>query len=176
VKFVDLAGKDPKKINDWINFAIDLYNASTAVLSIGFQASANVDVSVAKVGVDANAGSVDLLGVREGVFTPGVNTPQISKGVELNVGVISFSTGITTTDTGISKIKENTISVGVSAFEFYQTETTETNNFTNKSTTTTESGVKAADLKFSASLVFGIELGLNTEKAATALYNLLKTE
>ncbi len=176
VKFVDPDGRDPKNPAHWLQFAKDLYKASTAVISIGFQASANIDISVAKVGLDANAGSFDLIGVRDGTFTPGKNTPRTSKGVEIDAGVVSFSTGTTTTDTGKTTVTENNISIGVSVFEFYQTETIETNQSTSRSTTTTENGVKAADLKVKAALGLGVELGLDTEKTAKALYDLLTKE
>ena len=132
----------------------------------------SIDVSVLKIGIDANAGSIDLVGVRSGVFTPSENTPQINQGIDLNVGIVSF----TTTDTESTTVTEKSISVGVSVFEFYKKEITETYQATNQSTTTTDSGVKAADIKVKAAFIFGIELGLNIEKAANALYNLLKTE
>ena len=53
---------------------------------------------------------------------------------------------------------------------------TETNQSTNQSTTTTEGGVKVVDPKVKVALGLGIEIGVDAEKAARALYNLLKTE
>jgi hypothetical protein len=173
VRWIDSDGRDPRNPQHWVRFAKDLYKASTAVVSIGLQASANVDVSAAKLGVDVNAGVIDLLGVRDGVFTPNKNTPTITQGVDLSLGIVSFSTGTTTTDTGETTVTKDNISVSLSVFDFYETKTTETNQSTKESTTTIDNGVKASDIKVKAAAIFGIELGLDTEKAARALRDLL---
>ena len=129
-----------------------------------------------RAGVDVNAGAIDLLGVRDGVFTPNKNTPTITQGVDLNLGIVSFSTGTTTTDTGKTTVTKDNISASLSVFDFYETKITETNQSTKESTTTTESGVKASDIKVKAAAIFGIELGLDTERAARALRDLLNPE
>jgi hypothetical protein len=138
--------------------------------------AANVDLSAVKVGFDSNGGSIDLVGVRDGVITPSENTPQKNKGAEINIGIFSYETGTKETDNGETTTIEDKISVGVSIFEFYHTNTTEVNNSTDQSTTTTEEGVKAKDINVKASFLFGVELGLDVEKLANALHNLLKTD
>jgi RHS repeat-associated protein len=175
VKYVDPDGRDPKNWKHWVRFGVEMFQSSTAMLSVGMQATLDVDASLVKLGIDANAGSVDLLGVREGTLTPGKNTPQKNKGVEIDAGIISFEASNTETDTGKSTVSENKIAVGVSIFEFHHTEMTETNNSTNQSVITTENGVKATDMKAKVSFILGVEVGLNMQKAAEALARLLKT-
>ena len=82
VNRIDPDGRDPKKIKDWIKFGKSIYNASTAVITLGLQGVAKVKVGSVVVGIESNPGSFDLVGVRDGKFTPNKYTPTRESGGE----------------------------------------------------------------------------------------------
>lgn len=80
IRNIDPDGRDPKKLHDWIAFGKSVYKATTVVITVGFQGSAKANVGSVAVGVESNAGSFDLIGVRDGTFTPNKNTPTTQSG------------------------------------------------------------------------------------------------
>ena len=91
VRFIDPDGKDIKSWKDWKSFIKTIIKATTAVITVGFQAGGEIKVASKPVGAHLNAASVDVIGLRNGKFTPNANTPQIQKDASIGIGVVGAS-------------------------------------------------------------------------------------
>jgi RHS repeat-associated protein len=172
--FIDPDGRDPKKLGDWWKFAKAVYNATTAVITVGFQGVASIKVAGVPVGISANAGSFDLVGLRNGNFTPNKNTPVTQTGGEFSPGVFSISTNTTKTDNGATTTVEKKTAGSFLTAEKSQTTTTEIDNTTKQTIkTTTQNDVKVPEMSIKVGLIVVREITVNTEKVAAAINNLL---
>lgn len=174
IRNIDPDGRDPKKLHDWIAFGKSVYKATTAVITVGFQGSAKANVGSVAVGVESNAGSFDLIGVRDGTFTPNKNTPTTQSGGEISIGIVTLSAKTTITDTGTSTVKTETSSAGISVIEGAHEKTTEVDKKTNKVISTeTQSNLKASDIGVKAGFIVGGELKVDMKKVEEALKKLI---
>ncbi len=174
VRMVDPDGRDPRKFKDWITFGQSVFNATTAVITFGLQGSAKVNVGSFALGVSSNPGSFDLIGIRDGNFTPNKNTPTIQSGSEVSLGVFSLSTNTTITDNGSTTTKTESTSGGITVLEGVHKTTTEINQKTNEVINTdTQSGVKISDVGAKASFIFGFEIKVDMKKVEEALRKLI---
>ena len=163
--FVDPDGRDPRRLQDWKIFGKSVYNATTAVVTLGLQGSVKVNVGSVVVGVNSNPGSFDLIGVRGGNFIPNKNTPTIQSGGELSLGIISFSKNTTITDNGTVTTTTESTTAGLAFGEAIQETTTEVNNKTNEVINIdTRNGIKVSDVRVKAEFILGVELKIDIKK------------
>jgi len=71
-----------------------------------------VKVASKPVGVHLNAASVDVVGVRNGKFTPNANTPHVQKDASIGIGVVGASYSKSVTDNGKTSTVETKKSAG----------------------------------------------------------------
>ena len=174
INMIDPDGRDPKKLKDWVTFGKSVYNASTAVITLGFQAVAKVEIGSFKVGVESNPGSFDLVGVRDGTFTPNKNAPTTQSGGEISIGIASLSLNTTVTDNGSTTTTETSASAGILFAEVTNEVTTEVNNKTNEVIGTTERTVtKVSDVGAKLGFIIGAEVKVNMEKVEEAMRKLI---
>ena len=174
VRMVDPDGRDPRKFKDWKTFGKSVINATTAVITFGLQGTAKVNVGSLAIGINSNPGSFDLIGIRNGNFTPNKNTPTIQSGGEVSLGIISLSKNTTITDNGATTTKTESTSGVISVFEGIQETTTEIDQKTNEVISAEkQSGLKISDVGVKASFIFGVEIKLDMKKVEDALKKLL---
>jgi RHS repeat-associated protein len=178
VRFVDPDGRDPKNWRHWVQFGKDLYNATSAVITGGLEVAGKIELNNVVVGADVNLIATDIVGTRDGKFTPSKDTPQIRQGVELGVGVAGVEISKSVTDNGNSTttVKEK-IAASVLVFEA-SSETTTVMKETKGGEyipikSTTENSVKTSDLNVKAAVILGVEINLDVNKAWDALRDLL---
>ena len=174
IRFIDPDGRDPKKIGDWLTFVKSVYNASTAVITLGFQITARANIGTVKVGVEANPNSFDFVGVRNGTFTPNKYTPTIQSGWEISVGVAHVSRSTTITDNGSTTTIETTTSAGIVVAEVANEVSTVVDQKTDEVISTTERNVtRVPDVGAKVGFIVGAEIKVNMEKVEEALKKLI---
>ncbi|NLI71925.1 MAG: RHS repeat-associated core domain-containing protein [Bacteroidales bacterium] len=174
VNMIDPDGRDPKKLKDWFQFGKSIYKATTAVVTLGLQGSAKVNVGTVSIGVNSNPGSFDLVGVRDGKFTPNKNKPTVQSGGEISIGIASFAENTTIKDNGTTTTKTASTSAGITIFEGVSETKTEIDNETNEIVNQeTESGIKVTDVGVKAGFIIGVEMKIDMKKIEEALKKLI---
>ena len=180
IKYVDPDGRDPKNPKHWLQFAKDMYNASTVMVTAGLELAGKIELNKRAVGFDANIISTDALGIRDGKFTPSKDTPQIRQGIEVEFGLAGFELSKSVTDNGNSTVTvKETSAVSflvLDSFSETTTEMKETKNGYEKIKSSTENSVKASDLNVKAAVVVGVEINLDVNKVWEALGKLINTK
>ena len=174
VNWIDQDGRDPRKLADWKTFGKAVYNATTAVVTLGMQGGAKMDVGSFKLGINGNPGSFDLIGIRDGKFTPNKNTPTIQSGGEVSLGIFSVSRNTTITDNGsTTTIKES--STGGLGFGKVESETiTEIDNSTNEVVdVNTKNEIKVSEIGAKVGFIIGMEIKFDMEKIENAFNKLI---
>ena len=154
-----------------------MYEATTAMLSVGLQLAANIEVGKSKsVGVVLNGSSIDIVGVREGKFTPSKDSPTVSQEASLGSGAISLQAKKIRTNAD-GAIETKSLSADYSLVSVERTETTTYEKHLdkyNKKSTEVTAGLKPSTIGFSAGLFFRVEVSLNLSKVSEGLNKLFK--
>jgi len=76
---------------------LTIVKTTTAIITVGFQVGSDIKIASKPVGIHLNAASVDVIGLRNGKFTPNANTPQVQKDASIGIGIVgaSFSKSVT---------------------------------------------------------------------------------
>jgi RHS repeat-associated protein len=176
-KNIDPDGKDWKKLSDWIKFAKTVYKATTAMITVGFQGAVEAKVASKPIGVNLNAASIDIIGERNGKFTPNKNTPQVKKEAEAGVGIIGGSYTKSVTDNGKTSTVEEKISVGTAFSQVEHKTTTEVTQTADgnyqKGASVSKTTVKVPDIQVKVAAIVGIEVGVDPNKIWNAFSHLI---
>ena len=178
VNAIDPDGKDLRSWKDWKSFFKTIVKATTAIITVGFQAGAEVKVASKPVGVHLNAASVDVIGLRNGKFTPNANTPQVQKDASIGIGVVGVSYSKTITDNGKTSTVETKKSVGTIFNQIEHKTTTEVEKTSTgyyqqigKPIETTTVNVPNIGIKSSA--IFGYDISIDPNMVWSAVSHLL---
>jgi hypothetical protein len=178
VNYTDPDGRDPKNPQHWLKFAKDVYNATSVMITAGLEVAGKIEVNNVTVGGDVNLISTDVVGTRDGKFTPSADMPQVRQGIELGVGIAGVEKSKTVTDNGNSTVTvTDKTAASVLVFEASSEKTTvmkETKGgeYTPVKTTT-ENAVKTSDVNVKAAVILGVEINLDVNKVWGALRDLI---
>ena len=178
MKFIDPDGKDPKNPKHWAQFGKDIWNATKIMFSVGMQAAAEWKSGTSTVGLNLNAGSMDLIGSDNGELAPGKLTPQINQEFEIGVGVVGvgFSKSVKETGNNTSTL-EKTVSIGTVLVEQVHTTTIETSKNAKgeyvETKSTSENTTRVPDVGGKIAGLVGVELKVDLNKIWEALGNLI---
>ncbi len=176
VKYVDLDGLDPRNFKDWIKFGGNLWKAVNANVSVGLQFSLETQFGSTPIGFEANVGSVDLFGIKDGtIFTPmNSDKSEFRTGAEIGIGVFGGGTQETIKTEDGQKIYENKGYIGTALGEVEKTKTTPINDYYQKiGPTTSETNTRVPDIGYKAKFVVGAEASFDLNKAWEALKTLI---
>ena len=178
VRYIDPDGRDLRSWKDWKSFFKTIVKATTAIITVGFQAGAEVKVASKPVGVHLNAASVDVIGLRNGKFTPNANTPQVQKNVSIGIGVVGASYSKSVTDNGKTSLVETKKSAGTIISQVEHKTTTEVEQKSNgdyqpisKPIQTTTVNVPNIGIK--SSFILGYELSIDPNMIWSAASHLV---
>ena len=157
VNAIDPDGKDLRSWKDWKSFFKTIVKATTAIITVGFQGGGEIKVASKPLGAHLNAASVDVIGIRNGKFTPNANTPQIQKDASIGIGVVGVSYSKTITDNGKTSTVETKKSVG-----------TIFNQIEHKTTT-----VNVPNIGIKSSAIFGYDISIDPNMVWSAVSHLL---
>lgn len=178
MKFIDPDGRDIKSWKDWKSFFKTASKAITAIITVGVQAGVDTKVASKTVGVHLNAASVDVVGLRDGQFTPNAHTPQVRQDASIGIGVLGASYSKSITDKGETSTVETKHSAGIVVGQVEHKTTTEVEqkldgNYEpiSKPVQTTTANVPNIGMK--ASLILGYEVSLDLNLVWSAASHLV---
>lgn len=183
LKYIDPDGRDPRNPQHWGRFFVDVFKATRASVSIGFQAAFKNELSGINYGVNLNVASIDLIGVDNlEIFHPGSNfeKSEIKTEVGIDVGSVgvNYSETLKNIESGdnTKTIKETTTKSNISFFEFENKTTNDVvenrDGSLSLGKSSTENKVKIKDAGSKGALILGVEFNLDMEKVEKSMQNL----
>ena len=178
VKFIDPDGRDLRSWKDWKSFFKTVVKATTAIITVGFQAGSEAKVASKPAGVHLNAASVDVIGLRNGKFTPNANTPQVQKDASIGIGVVGASYSKSVTDNGKTSTVETKKSAGTIFSQVEHKTTTEVEqtsdgNYQPISKPIQATTVNVPNIGIKSSFILGYELSFDPNMIWSAASHLV---
>jgi len=177
VKFIDPDGRDPRKFEHWIQFGKTVNNSISAIVTAGLQIAGKAQLGTTTAGLNLNAASIDVVGTRDGKFTPSKDSPEVRQEAQIGIGLIGGGhTKSITTDGDKAKIVDKN-SIGTI---FVESETTTTTNATKDATgnyqkekPTTTSETKVPDIGGKSGIIICVEWKVDPNKVRNAISHLI---